>query len=99
MVETKQWPWVPTFKHSQPLWKSREETHELLSEDESRHHIVLNSSYALRWSGFSFPLRRLHVRILGLILVLIIGLIVLLPHEATPPILERPRWPWDDFRL
>lgn len=91
--------WLKSLKAFQPIWRFKEETHELLTEDDRSDHALT------RWGAPKYGIPRVHLRnvhiktLCGtLLLGLFAGIVLLHQRKAAPVVAQDPPKPWDDFR-
>ncbi|KAJ9664788.1 hypothetical protein H2198_000134 [Neophaeococcomyces mojaviensis] len=92
--------WLTSLKRSQPIWRSREETHELLTDSDPSDHTTTKWTQAPKYGISRTSLRNVHIRTLcGILLLgLVASIILLYRQKAEPLVAEYPRRPWESFR-
>lgn len=100
MLDLKPARWFTNLKRSQPLWKTRDETHELLTEDDTSDDTVARwtttPTYSI--SKLSLPNGRTKTLVGTFLLVLFIGIAFIYQPKATPveKVIAPPK-PWEEF--
>ena len=92
--------WLRSLKPSPPIWRFKEETHELLTEDDRSDHTIPKWAAAPNYGIPRVALRSVHIKTLcgTLLLGLFASIVLLYQLKAAPVVAQDPPKPWDEFR-